>query len=521
MDDRWYQNGVLLDSGGVRLYLNPESMFYCGTVLAALRFLADAYAVCPPIVGRRLESGGRELLPRHRAQRLLRNPNAWQTGFEHRHLMMIWVASWGNAYNRIVGRFDNASAELRPIHPSRVKVLGQDSEGNVLYEYRPEHGVPETLDASEILHYRGISFDGVEGAPMYKLIQNVVRIALLVEQHIGTQLQKGTRLSGLLSAEAPMEKEARDSAREAWNAQVGGSSNSGGTAFVPFGVKFTPVSMNNKDAQLVEMSDKSVEAILRFLGVPGMVVGYQGDKASTYASAKEFFQSGGIKHCVLPRVTAMEQREAKTLLLEAEQDDYFVKHNMDALLRADTPERFSALVQASGGPFLTENEARAIEDLNPDPDPSANRVLRPSNMTVDIAEQEKPETPAEQPRRRPSRPAPPDEDEGNEALALGWQFALDAAARIVRREIAALKGSSGKLGLALRYASDPDGWRAAVSDYYEKHALTVADMLHITEEQARAYAGGQRDAVLADGVSAIETWEQTVPPKLAALAYGE
>lgn len=518
-DDRWYPGGVTIDTTGGPVKLDADSIIYCGTVLAAVRWLADAYALCPPVVIRKLDGNRRAAAPDHRAQRVLRNPNGRDTGFDFRHLMMMWLATWGKAYARMVPGPEWYAEQLMPIKPSRLKPIDSDASGALIYRYDPpDGGQAQTLYQSEVLHYRGLSIDGIDGAETYKLIQNVVWTALAIEQHVGTWLRKGTRLGGLLVPKGNLGPTERKEMVDAWNAANGGPKHAGQVGVVPFEAEFKAFTASNKDMQLVELSNHTVEAILRFLGVPGVVVGYQGDKASTYASADAFYEKGGIRHCLLPRITAMEQREEKALLLEEEQDSHQIKHNMDALLRANTEARYRSLVQATGRPFMTGNEARTIEDLNPDSDPSMDRVLMPSNMagTVDDGTGE-PEPP---PARRQARPVRPDED-GNEALARGWQFAVDAASRVVRREVAALKGSTGKLGLALRYANDPGGWRQAVTQFYEGHASHVAEVLHLDEAQARAYAGAQRDAVLERGLSACETWEQTVPPRLAALAYGE
>ncbi len=516
-DDRWYPGGATIDTTGGAAKLDPENIFYCGTVLAAIRWLADAYAVCPPVVVRKLDGNRRQPLPGHPVQRVLRNPNARDTGFDFRHLMMIWCSTWGNAYARMVPTGDGFAGRLSPIKPSRLQPISEDSEGALVYRYTPANGMPETVYQSEILHYRGLSFDGIQGAPVYQLIRNTVWTALAIEQHVATWLRKGTRLSGLLVPKGKLAPKERDEIVAAWNKANAGPARAGQVGVVPYEAEFRPFSGSNKDSQLVELDNQRTEAILRFLGVPGIVVGYQGDKASTYASADAFYEKGGIRHCLLPRITQMEQREEKALLLEDEQDAVQIKHNMDALLRANTEARFRALVQATGGPFMTENEARAVEDLNPDSNPEADKVLRPLNMSTEPKDDAE-RTPARLPQR--SRPAPA-EDEGDDALARGWQFAQDAAARVVRREIAALKGSTGRLGLALRYANDPGGWRVAVTQFYDAHAEHVAETLHIPEPEARAYSRAQLDAVLAQGLSACETWETTVPPRLAALAFGE
>ncbi len=500
MDDRWYMSGGLIpDETGIAL--GPETIFRCGTVLAAVRFLADATAMCPPNV---IERRGERRIPRpeHYAERVLRNPNAWQTGYRWRHARMVWVATYGKACYRIVGGARSPFEELRPIHPAAIKVLRQAPDGTLIYEERLTDGRTQLLDQGEVLHFRGISFDGIEGAPMYALIRNVVQIALLAERHQGQFLKKGSRLAGLLLPKHPIKPEQSQQLKESFQASFGGAENTGTAAVLPFEVDFKPMAATNRDSQLVELSDSHVGAILRFLGVPGVVVGWMGDKTSTYASAEAFFEKGGIKHSVMPYVTNFEDEEEKALLPAGSLLQ--IKHNLDVLLRANTKDRYDALFKASGRPWMTPNEVRAIEDMNPDPDPESDKIGRPANMEGALPCE--PPPPEPEPGPRPPRPAPAEDSRAE-------RYANLLAGRVVRRELAALRDTRTRA----KFARDPEGWRAWLATYYDKHAEYVVEALTLDDNLARGYAASQRDAVLAGGVKATEDWIETVVPRLAAM----
>jgi phage portal protein BeeE len=80
-DDRWYSPSLGLDTDA-GIALSADTIHKCAAVLAAVRFKADAVAVCPPKAIEYLGDGSRKPAPNHYAQKLLRNPNAWQTGFQ-------------------------------------------------------------------------------------------------------------------------------------------------------------------------------------------------------------------------------------------------------------------------------------------------------------------------------------------------------------------------------------------------------------------------------------------------------
>lgn len=523
LDDRWYSSDLtgMVAGNDTGMFLSAETIFRCSTVLAAIRFKAQAVAVCPPQTFMQMPGGQRKADPEHYSQRVLRDPNAWQTDYEWTSLNVTWLSTWGNAYNRIVSGPRAFVEELRPLHPSRTCVLDQQADGNLVYEYRPIHGEREILSADQVLHYRELSVDGMSGLAIYQLIRNAVGIALLAERHVASFLRKGSRLAGVLVPTAPTNPDQRKTLRETWNESFGGPDKTGTVGLLPFGVTFSPIASDNQKGQIVELSDKAVESILRFLGVPGVVVGYQGDKSATFASADAFFEKGGVRHCVLPLVTNMEARDQKTLILRG--DPHYIKRNIDVLQRANTADRFAALTKAIGGPFMSVNEGRAIEDMNPDPDPQNDAVRWPAN----VAGKETPTDPSPNnpapgpPRPRPvPKPAPAD-DSADARAERGVQFAMDAAARVVRREVAAIKGVKGSVGSAVRYAKDPAGFRRWAASFYEEHAEHVAQVLHLEFPAATAYAASQRDALVTGGAAVVETWEETVVPQLAAMALGE
>lgn len=513
--DFWYGPAGMESDAGI--YVGPDTMMRCGTALAAVRFLADSIAMSPPHTFRRAMVDGREARIRdreHYTHRVLRRPNAWMSGWRWRHLQMVHLMMYGNAFNRIIGGTRAFVEELRPLHPSRMRVIDQLSDGSLLYEYQnPRTNTFERLGQSDVLHFRGLSADGFSGAEMYRLIRNAVGVALVAEKHVASFLKKGTRLSGVLVHPSTMEPEAEDRAIAGWNRAYAGADNVGAVALLQGGMEFKPLSVDAKQAQLFELRDQQVGEILRFLGVPGVVVGFA-DKTATYASAEAFFEKGGIKHSVLPWITNLEAEIEQALLME--DAEHFVKFNLDALLRASTRDRYEAMSKAIGRPWMSPNEGRAQEDMNPDPDPDMDRVYASNQPQPAEPDPPEPEDDDEPP---PAPPPPADGGEGDDqARRMARQFAADAAARVVRREINALRNQKT---LALAAASDPAGWRDWVSRYYERHADHVAEALHLPAPKARAYAEAQAAELLSEGLIAASSWEDRVVPQLAALALGE
>lgn len=537
-DDFWYRDvsGYVVESG-VGMGLSADTIFRAGVVLAAVNWKANVAAVCPPQVMLRTATG-RRAAPDHPAQRVLRNPNAGMTGYEWAHLNVVWRSTWGNSYNRIVAGRDYFAEQLIPMHPSRVRIVDQKADGSRVYEYRGPRGQTETLGQDQVHHYFGISLDGQGGAPIYQLIRNCVGIALLAQRHVGTQLRKGTRLAGILSPTGPTTDQQQNDLVTSWNATFGGGDASGTVGLLPHGVEFKPISMDNQKSMLVDLMNHHIEEALRFLEVPGVAIGYQGDKTATHAAAETFFQDGAIRSCILPLITSMELRESKALLPDG--DQHYVKRNLDVLDRANTTKRIAALVASCGGPFLSVNEVREVEDWDPDPDDDANKIRQPLNSPPGGADPEQPKTTTP---KAPAKPKPQPQDDEEQARAAAdvarleeaerdaetaalraraRELALALAGRVISKEVRAIRGAlvrttRGKVESTM-LAAGGEPWAKWVAEFYEDHAGYVAEVLRIAPEPARQYATEQAASLLASGVGAVETWEETVTPRLAALA---
>lgn len=529
LNEFWYtdMSGFMAQSGMAGVGITAETMLNCGTVLAAVRFRGNSWAICSPSTYQKTPKG-REERPEHYSQITLRNPNAWQTGFIWRQLNGVWLATWGNAYNELVRGPRSFADQLRPMHPRYVDLVDQRQDGTLVYRYAPPGEEARTLGQEKVLHFRDLTTDGLSGLPMYRLIRNVVGIALLVERHAATGLKKGARLAGFLSPANPLDPKQRKDLKDSVNEDFGGASNTGTIGVMPYGVTLTQLAASNRESQFIELSDNVVGAILRFLGVPGFVIGYQGDKANTYASAKETSQEA-LRSCVLPIIENIEEQEEKSLLTTG--GGYQIKHNLDTLLRVNTKDRYDANFKACGGPWMARNEIRRQEDLNPDEDPTMDEILTPVNMAPELQQElgNGPTPPPDIPPIPPPSNAPADDGQpdakaldaarATAARARALEYATANAERVVRREIQAIQGRQGG-GLAAKHAKDPAGWKVAVAGFYDEHVSFVAATMRINEDAAWVYCHDQGKALLKDGVGVIETWEATVVPRLAAMGVG-
>ena len=87
-----------------------------------------------------------------------------------------------------------------------------------------------------------------------------------------------------------------------------------------------------------------------------------------------------VNYSLVPYMTRIEARIRVGLLNEKDRKTYYAKFNAGALLRGDLKTRYEAYGTGINWGFLSPNECRALEDLNPRE--GGDIYLTPMNMTT-------------------------------------------------------------------------------------------------------------------------------------------
>lgn len=340
--------------------VNVDSALKVSTVFACLRVLADGIAQVPLKVYREKADGSKELAKDHPAYRLLsRRPNEWMTSFEFRQVMMFHAALLGNgcAY---IGRVRGVPRELIPLVPGSF-TIEQARDYTLTYRLTGPNGETSVLPREDVFHLRGPSWTGAAGLDALQVAREAVGLAIATEETHAALHANGTQPGGVLSVKGSLDDAARARLKESWAQYQGGLANRFKTAVLDMDSTWTPLGMKGVDAEHLDTRRFQIEEICRDLKVFPQMVGYA-DKTATFASAEAFFLAHVI-HTLNPWIENWEQSLARDLF--PEEDEILAKFSMQGLLRGDNAAR--AIFYASGitNGWLTRNEARRLEDLNP------------------------------------------------------------------------------------------------------------------------------------------------------------
>lgn len=144
-------------------------------------------------------------------------------------------------------------------------------------------------------------------------------------------------------------------------------------------MKFQPIGIPPEQAQFLETRKFQINEIARIFRVPPHMLA---DLEKSSFSNIEQQSLEFVKYTLDPWVIRWEMAIQKALLLPSEKKQYFVKFNLDGLLRGDYQSRMSGYATGRQNGWLSSNDIRELENMNPiPPELGGDQYLINGNMT--------------------------------------------------------------------------------------------------------------------------------------------
>lgn len=350
--------------------VTADSMMAVAAAWSCVRILAESVGTLPWSMYRRIDERNAEQAPEHWLQDLLvGSPNADQTGVEFRESMTLNLAGSGNAFafRETAGA---RTTSLVPLDAGRVtpmRKLGVNTrlplrDGAAFFRVN-DRGRFEDFPREMVWHVKLFGRDALKGLSPLGAAREALGLSLAAEEFGSAFFRQGGLPAGTVSYPGWLTKDQREVAREALQKLVGGLGKAHQFALFEGGVKPEPWNvMNLEEMQFVLSRRFSVLEICRFFRVPPHMVA-ELEKGASYASIEQM-SAEFVMYTLMPYLTRYEASVSKWLLPAAERGKYFLRFNVDALLRPTSKERaeFEAAMVDHG--IMNRNEVRAKENLN-------------------------------------------------------------------------------------------------------------------------------------------------------------
>ncbi len=346
--------------------VNERSAMQMTAVYSCVRILSEAVAGLPLHLYQYTDKSSREKAVDNPLYFLLHDePNTEMTSFVFRETLMTHLLLWGNAYSQIIRNGKGEVVGLYPLMPDRMTV-NRDEKGRLYYEYMVSSDDAKTLKDGtvrlspyDVLHIPGLGFDGLVGYSPIAMAKNAIGLAIAAEEYGSKFYANGATPSGIL--EYPGTVKEPDKVRESWNAGFGGSSNAHKIAVLEEGMKYTPISISPNEAQFLETRKFQINEIARIFRVPPHMVG---DLEKSSFSNIEQQSLEFVKYTLEPWLVRWEQAMQRSLIPQDDKSRYFIKFNVDGLLRGDYQSRMQGYATARQNGWMSANDIRELENLD-------------------------------------------------------------------------------------------------------------------------------------------------------------
>ena len=293
---------------------------------------------------------------RHVGDRIERVPTpAWLDGsatvtrYELIHMIVSSLALHGNAYVFIDRRDGLLPVALTPLHPSNVQVT-------VINRQRTYTVNGATIGPDEILHLRWWTPpQAAVGLSPIAMQKTTIGLALAMERHLAQFYGEGATPSSVLEVEGDLTADQAKALQATWETQ---NRRRRRPAVLTNGMKWRSISDDAASMEMNASRELQIAQVARIFRVPAYMIGARGE-SNTYTNNESAGQHF-VTYTLLPWLRRIET--ALSGLMAAPRELMF---DTAGFLRADQINRYRAHQVGIMSGFLTPNEARAVEGLEP------------------------------------------------------------------------------------------------------------------------------------------------------------
>lgn len=476
--DPGHYSEIYVPRAAAGVVVTQETALTFAAVFAAIRAISEDIAGLGHRTRRQMENGTREDIPEHPANRLFAYPNQEMSGYTLREVMEAHALSWGNGYAEIEFNARRRPVALYLLTPDRVTPRRID--GEIVYQVRNAAGKADTyLPAHKVMHLHGLGYDGLGGYSVVNMAARTIGMGIAGDEYGAATYNNRATPSGLLKHPNKLDADGRTNLRESWEGLYRGPKNAARVAILEEGMDFMAIGLPPSDVQFLENRQFQIEEIARWYRIPPHKLAHI--VKSTFNNIEEQ-NINYVQDALLPWVNRWESEVERKLLAPTERGRVRFKLNLNTLLRGAIEKRYTSYATGRQWGWLSPNDVRTLEDMDPLPPEQGDSYITPMNMTPT-------ELLGEEPAPPPSPDPDPDDPDDGAPGAHMRPVIVDAITRCLARE----KSHAKRAPKHLITPQEFNGWAAR---FYKSHADYCASALRPGCVAALIQATGRAPAAL-------------------------
>lgn len=378
--EKLYYQYHINTAGASAIAVNEQTAMRMTAVFSCVKLISETIGTIP--LNLMVTNGTeRKIAVNHPLYSLLRNkPNPDMNITQLKEAIASSMLLHGEGFIQKVITQSGKVLELCFLYPQNVTKLRQN--GQIVYKYTPYSAYPlsassksVTLSQQEVVNIPYFTLDGINGISPITYCRESVQLGLIAEQHANLFYQNGGKPSGVIEVPQTLTDDAYNRMKNGFNDAYGGM-NSFKTAVLEGGSKYQVIPISAKDAQFIETRKFQISEIARIFRVPPHMIGDL-DKATFSNIEQQSIEFA--KYTIAPLAAKIEAALNACLLSDTEiSQGYYFKFNLDALMRGDLQSRYTAYATARQWGWMSINDIRHLEDMNPID--GGDTYLQPLNM---------------------------------------------------------------------------------------------------------------------------------------------
>ena len=335
---------------------------------AVISFIADNVADLPLKVYDRASDTDRPRVTDSVAAQLIKRPNADTTTYEFVRALVSTIALYDRAFVLVAeDRKAESGWQMRLLPDAWIAKIDGDGWAPSSITIRTQGVGDVTVTAKDFIYFHGFSPRSPRmGCSPVESLRSTLLEQVEAARYRSQIWRRGgrvgmyiTRPKDVRSWDAETAKKWAVQFRDAFTGDAG--SQSGGVPVLEDGMDIKTIQLNAKEAQWAESMQLSRSEVAAAYHINPALIWH--DQAQTYASAKDNARSL-YAESLGPWLTMIAQRLNQFLLpLIGEEPSHYVEFDIRRKLEGSFEERAQVIQSSVGAPWMTRNEARAMNNL--------------------------------------------------------------------------------------------------------------------------------------------------------------
>lgn len=352
--------------------VSKETVISLSTVWRAVSIISQTIAALPFQVIEESEDGSVRIDKQHDLHYLLMHePSPLYNSFNFMRSLVAQACFHGNGYAVINVDEDSARPQSFTLidqakTPVEAFILSEAGEDRLYYKVI---GTDRVIPSWRMIHISSLGFNGLAGENILRVHRDNYGLALSARDFGNTFFKNGTFLSGYLKTDKSINLEGRKRISQSWTQAYGGPNNIGKVPVLDEGFDFQQMGLKPEDASMLETVKFSTEDIARIFGVPPHLL-YALERA-TYNNIEHLGQEFAT-YTIMPWTNQIEEEFSRKIFREVEKrytrtrkSRFLARMDLSQLLKADAEGRSKLYQSGIQNGWMSPNEARQKEGLNP------------------------------------------------------------------------------------------------------------------------------------------------------------